>query len=393
MKKNKILYLALALAGITTSYAQSTVKDIDGNVYNTVKIGNQRWLKENLKVTKLNDGTPISNSKEIQKLVYPDFIDIEEPRGWVYKEDPKNNEKYGKLYNWYAVKTGKLCPKGWRIPTIEEWQDLQKFLGWKDASKMMRTADWKNVKTVGTNQSGFSALPAGLAQSGGNYYSIGEEAYFWSSSPGLTSDNYAKESGAAIYLFTDNEDACPKSGSIMSVNRFKFSGLSCRCIEENPFTVANTVATVQQENPDKPTKANCEAKDAVMKYTASMIGGDRLSANEKLLSVNGRFQLRVTTDGNFVIEEILNNNDCEFEEIYRFPLTNGGSKPKESFFSFNPDGNICMDSKQGKTYCATTGRDAKVAAILAKELKILELTNNGQLRLVNGKGKIIWSAN
>jgi len=149
MKKIKILYsaLVLAFAGITSSHAQSTVKDIDGNVYNTVKIGNQRWLKENLKVTKLNDGTPISNSKETQKLVYPDFIDIEEPRGWVYKEDPKNNEKYGKLYNWYAVKTGKLCPKGWRIPTIEEWQDLQKFLGWKDASKMMRTSDWKNVST------------------------------------------------------------------------------------------------------------------------------------------------------------------------------------------------------------------------------------------------------
>lgn len=377
MKKIKIFYLTLVFtaAGITSSYAQSTVKDIDGNVYNTVKIGNQRWLKENLKVTKLNDGTPISNSKETQKLVYPDFIDIEEPRGWIYKEDPKNNEKYGKLYNWYAVKTGKLCPKGWRIPTIEEWQDLQQFLGWKNASKMMRTSDWKNVKTIGTNQSGFSALPAGLAQSGGNYYSLGEQAYFWSSSPGLTTENYPKESGAAIYLFTDNEDACPKSGSIMAVNRFQRSGLSCRCIE------------------DEPTTASCEAKEAVMKYTASMIGGDRLSANEKLLSVNGRFQLRVTTDGNFVIEEILNNNDCEFEEIYRFPLTNGGSKPKESFFSFNPDGNICMDSKQGKTYCATTGRDAKAAAILTKELKILELTNNGQLRLVNGKGKIIWSAN
>ena len=124
-----------------------------------------------------------------------------------------------------------------------------------------------------------------------------------------------------------------------------------------------------------------------------MIPGDRLSANEKFISVNGRYQLRVTTDGNFVIEEMLDNNNCQFREIYRFPLTNGGSKPEESFFSFNPDGNVCMDSKQGKTYCATTGRDAKAAAILAKELKLLELTKNGQLRLVNGSGKLIWSAN
>lgn len=391
MKKIKLFYLAVVLAvtGITSSYAQSTVKDIDGNVYNTVKIGNQLWLKENLKVTKLNDGTPISTSNETQKLAYPDFIDIIEPRAWVYKEDPKNNEKYGKLYNWYAVNTGKLCPKGWRIPTIKEWEDLQKFLGWKEASRMMRTADWKGAKTIGTNQSGFTALPAGFAQSGGNYFSAGEQAYFWSSSPGLSSEHYADESGAAIYLFTDNEDACPKSGSIMPVNRYKRSGLSCRCIADNP----NATTYVKQENTVAPTKATCEAKDAVMKYKASMIPGDFLSENEKLLSVNDRYQLRVTTDGNFVIEEVLNDSKCQFKEIYRFPLTNGGSVPKTSFFSFNTDGNVCMDSKQGKTYCATTGRDAKAAAILSKELKLLELTNTGQLRIVNGNGKQIWSAN
>jgi uncharacterized protein (TIGR02145 family) len=117
--------MALTMTG-TASYAQNTVKDIDGNVYNTVKIGNQLWMKENMKVTKLNDGTPISNSREVSKLVYHDWIDIEEPRAWVYNDDPKNNEKYGKLYNWYAVNTGKLCPQGWHIPTIKEWGALQK---------------------------------------------------------------------------------------------------------------------------------------------------------------------------------------------------------------------------------------------------------------------------
>lgn len=383
MKKIKFFCLTgiLAVAAGIASYAQSTVKDIDGNVYNTVKIGNQLWIKENLKVTKLNDGRPISDSRGLTFDFPPK--DIEEPRAWVYKDDPKNNEKYGKLYNWYAVNTGKLCPQGWHIPTKEEWDELQKFLGWKEASRLMRTADWKGVKTKGTNQSGFTALPAGFAMEKENYIKIGEEAYFWSNSPGLSDHLYPDESGTAVYLFTDEHD-CPKLGSITPFNQYKSRGLSARCIADNPNAAANA-------KPVAPTTTNSESKGALMKYQASMIPGERLSENEKLVSANGRYQLRVTNDGNFVIEEVQNNG--QFRETYRFPLTNGGSRPTISFFSFNPDGNVCMDTKQGKTYCATTGRDAKAAAILSKELKLLELTNNGKLRLVNGNGQQIWAAN
>src|SRR5690606_29044260 len=163
-------------------------------------------------------------------------------------------------------------------------------------------------------------------------------------------------------------------------NRYKRSGLSCRCIADNPTAAANA----KPEKTIIPSTASCEAKDAASKYQSSMIPGERLSEKEKLVSANGRYQLRVTTEGNVVIEEIQNSNNCLFKEIYRFPLANGGSRPNTSFFSFNPDGNVCMDTKQGKTYCATTGRDAKAAAILSKDLKLLELTNNGKLRLVNG---------
>ncbi len=159
---------------------------------------------------------------------------------------------------------------------------------------------------------------------------------------------------------------------------------STRCIADNPNAAART-------KPVAPTTTNSESKGALMKYQASMIPGERLSENEKLVSANGRYQLRVTTDGNIVIEEVQNNG--QFRETYRFPLSNGGSRPKASFLSFNPDGNVCRDTKQGKTYCATTGRDAKAAAILSKELKLLELTNNGKLRLVNRNGQQIWAAN
>lgn len=134
----------------------------------------------------------------------------------------------------------------------------------------------------------------------------------------------------------------------------------------------------------------CDAKNAEKKYQTSMKPGERLAEKEKLVSANGRYHFRVTTDGNFVIEEVLNSGTCPFQEIYRFPINNGGSKPAVSFFSYNPDGNICMDSKQGKTYCATTGQDANAAAILQKSIK-LELTDDGRLRLVNKGGQEIWA--
>ncbi|QGW28036.1 hypothetical protein [Phnomibacter ginsenosidimutans] len=137
-------------------------------------------------------------------------------------------------------------------------------------------------------------------------------------------------------------------------------------------------------------QAGCEAKDAAIKYQSSMNPGQKLLEKEKMVSANGRYQLRATTDGNFVIEEVVNAGDCSYKEVYRFPLQNGGSKPSVGFFSFNPDGNLCMDSKNGKGYCATTGRDAAAALILGKGVK-LEMSNDGRLRLLDKQGKEIWT--
>jgi len=106
------------------SVNSESVTDIDGNVYHTVKIGTQVWMAENLKTTKYNDASSIPN--------------LTDNAGWVgltsgaycwYNNDAITNKNiYGALYNWYAVNTGKLCPGGWHIPAISEWETMENHL-------------------------------------------------------------------------------------------------------------------------------------------------------------------------------------------------------------------------------------------------------------------------
>ena len=99
------------------------ITDIDGNVYHTVKKGNQLWTVENLRTTSFNDGRPIqlvTDNVTWASLTTPAYC-------W-YNNDIYNKSKYGALYNWYAVDTKKLAPKGWHVPTDVEWDILQDYL-------------------------------------------------------------------------------------------------------------------------------------------------------------------------------------------------------------------------------------------------------------------------
>ncbi len=170
-----------------------------------------------------------------------------------------------------------------------------------------------------------------------------------------------------------------------------YPACSGKVVKPLPAT-STTPATNPATTPTTPTPGidPCEAKYAVKKYQNAMKPGERLGEKEKLVSANNRYHFRITSEGNFVIEEIQDLNNCRVKEVYRFALVNGGSKPAASFFSYNPDGNLCMDSKLGKTHCATTGRDAIANVILHKSAK-LELTDDGRLRLVNANGQEIWA--
>lgn len=199
------------LVSFTTS--ASTVNDIDGNVYNVITIGTQVWMVENLKTTKFNDGTGIpnvTNDREWSNLVSPGYCwyNLVNPLSsdyiWHIYNPANDIHTYGALYNWYAVNTGKLAPKGWHVPTDEEWTILTNYLevngyGYQgsgsDIGKSMAAISvWRTnteAGTVGNNQSsnnssGFTAFPAGYRighqnSDGGRYISIDAACYWWSS--------------------------------------------------------------------------------------------------------------------------------------------------------------------------------------------------------------------
>jgi uncharacterized protein (TIGR02145 family) len=157
-----------------------TVTDIDGNVYQTVTIGNQVWMVTNLKVTHYRNGDPIPNvtdSGSWQGLTTGAFCE--------YNNDVNNVATYGRLYNWYAaVDSRNIAPAGWHVPNDAEWQTLVNYLG-DDAVaggklKEVGTTHWYSPNTGATNESGFTALPGGYRFSSGTYLHMGNTAFFWS---------------------------------------------------------------------------------------------------------------------------------------------------------------------------------------------------------------------
>jgi uncharacterized protein (TIGR02145 family) len=156
-----------------------TVTDIDGNVYPIVKIGEQWWMAENLTVSRYLNGDQIPNVTDSNE--WADII----TGAWTnYENDPTYDDVYGKLYNWFTLDdTRGLCPTGWHIPSDEEWNQLVIYLGGADiaGNKMKNVSGWQSDGN-GTNESGFSGLPGGGRDGTGNFYIIGYDGYWWSSS-------------------------------------------------------------------------------------------------------------------------------------------------------------------------------------------------------------------
>jgi uncharacterized protein (TIGR02145 family) len=146
-----------------------STNDVEGNMYKTIQIGSQVWFAENLKTTKYNDGSAITNVTD-----YYQWINLIAPAYCWYMNYIGYKDTLGALYNWYSVNTGKLCPAGWHVPTDDEWHSLIVCLdpaatnnpieSYTAGAKMKVTGNyyWIFYPSEATNESGFSALGAGM---------------------------------------------------------------------------------------------------------------------------------------------------------------------------------------------------------------------------------------
>ena len=163
-----------------------SITDADGNVYTSLTIGTQEWMSENLRTTKYSDGTPIPNVTDETEW-YNDTTGA-----WChYDNDNKYDTIYGKLYNFYAVETGKLCPTGWHVPTFYEWNVLKTYLmekGHREGTVLKSTLGWNDhigKSGNGTDNYGWSGLPGGRRNYSGGFSAIGEIGYWWSSTAAI----------------------------------------------------------------------------------------------------------------------------------------------------------------------------------------------------------------
>jgi len=166
---------------VTKNYADQLLKalslkgviaiDYEGNVYPTVRIGSQIWMAENLKTKHYRDGEVIP--------VVLNATDWGEPTSAVYHEND-----YGNYYSWYAVESEKLCPAGWSVPSDASWQKLQDYLGGSLAAGPKLKAGTYGGGLESNNESGFSAMAAGIiGPDGFGDQVVGYVAGFWSSTP------------------------------------------------------------------------------------------------------------------------------------------------------------------------------------------------------------------
>jgi uncharacterized protein (TIGR02145 family) len=200
------------------SNSTSTCIDYDGNAYPTFQIGTQVWMAENLRVTHYKNGD-----------VIPEVTD---GGAWAalttgaycwYENSQLTNAKYGTLYNWHAVNDSRgLCPAGWHAPSDAEWTTLTTYLGgeiFAGGKLKSESALWDSPNTDATNSSGYTGLPGGVRDFGGEFYNVGLYGYWW------TSTEYDDDRACSIDLYYF-------SARVYQHNIIKEDGFSVRCLRD-----------------------------------------------------------------------------------------------------------------------------------------------------------------
>jgi len=236
----------------TINFELIEIADIDANNYNKVELGDQSWLEGNLKTTKFSDGTAIplvTDNMEWSTLTTPGY-------SW-YNNDETVKNPYGALYNGYAIGAGKVCPAGWHVPTVDEWNSMSDYLavngflyngingaigksiasktGWDVPQPYVIHGilypvpdDWVGKDQQYNNSTGFNGSPAGMRGSDGTFSGFGSNAVWYSASGTSTAWDFSLNAG---------------SPGLAQGSDYRTSGFSIRCIRGETKTLPNLLTT------------------------------------------------------------------------------------------------------------------------------------------------------
>jgi len=222
--KNFLIITLLLATILPCVLCQTTneISDFDGNKYQTVKIGNQEWMTENLKTTTYNDGKPIQHITDENN-----WTNATEGAYCWYSNNIQNKDIFGAMYNWEAVNSNKLCPDGWHVPSSIEFDQLMENTsailesqspdGEGEIKVYKETKELLEGGTSGLEIKRFSGRRAY-----GFYNTIESETWFW-----LSGDFYHDGPNERLaWLFTVGENQMVRSGY------YKYQGLAVRCLKD-----------------------------------------------------------------------------------------------------------------------------------------------------------------
>jgi uncharacterized protein (TIGR02145 family) len=209
--------------------------DQDGNTYQTIQIGNQKWMAENLRTARYRNGDEIGTTTTAKLDITSEAM----PRyQWAYGGVESNATFYGRLYTWYTVTDNRnVCPTGWHLPTDAEWTVLTSYLinngfgfegsGTDIGKAMAARSGWTTDPTagnIGNNQagndsSGFTALPGGYRFSTGEFSSAGYNSYWWSATESIAPNVLSRN---VRYSFSE----------MSTYSAAKSFGFSVRCLQD-----------------------------------------------------------------------------------------------------------------------------------------------------------------